>query len=242
MGINPPFTINVPLLKYPEPLFITDLPKGKRRMARKHIEDVERTENVPFPFRVARRALRIGDRDYPRGAIIDDATLATCANAQAWITGGYIVRMPAHVARANPPRPAIAPVEIKPTDHIAILRAALNVELDKRNISKPRFLKSAEDWVASDILRRGLQAYGDAPKLVREIAWGAGGEVQLRVSGLGATNVPSRSVTGFWEFIESDRTLADLKKEVEEYLGRAIAALTAITRMTTAVPIYWAPT
>jgi hypothetical protein len=216
MGVNPPFTINVPLLKFPEPLFITDIPKGKRRMARKHIEDVERTENVPFPFRVVRRALRVGDRIYNRGSIIDDATLAGCANAATWISGGYIARVPAAPPRANPPRPEIAPVEIKPTDHVAIARAALAQVAKARGISK----WDAIDLIPSDILNAARGVYGRAPKLTKSGAWGGGGTLIPNGAGIGQR----RCVEGFEAFLCGDRTLDDLRHELEQFLGQPVRA------------------
>jgi hypothetical protein len=200
---------------------IADL-EEQESILKRHVDSDNISDSAQHPFRVARRSLNISGVNYPRGAIIDDATLATCGNAQALIAGGWIVRMPPPLtSRAAPAPPEIKSTPIVPIDHIGLLRAEL------RRVAATRAVPLTSDLldlVDTQIHMQALKSYADTPRIDRTPIWGGGGEVSVRLSGKGTGLSVTRSISGFWEFLMSGRSLDDLRHEAEEWAGRSFAA------------------
>jgi hypothetical protein len=200
---------------------IADL-EEQESILKRHVDSDNISDSAQHPFRVARRSLNISGVNYPRGAIIDDATLATCGNAQALIAGGWIVRMPPPpTSRASPSPPEIKAMPIVPVDHIGLLRAEM------RRVAATRAVPLTSDLLDlcdTQIYMQALKSFADAPKIVRSTPWGSGGEVTMRLSGKDTGLSVTRDVSGFWEFLMSGKSLEDLRREASEWAGKEFAA------------------
>jgi hypothetical protein len=144
--------------------------RALRTQYQKAENEMMRDDDAKLPWRVALGSLNFGGTLYPRGSVVPDHLVESCANSQHLISAGHLRRMPGTPAKQAKPAPTPVVAEpYVPVDHCKVLYDAMVALAAKRKCA----IGDTEDaHELLDLRERAVKQFCDEPQVAMSTAWG----------------------------------------------------------------------